>query len=213
MGTLVQAEGRASSKAQRMDHPWQAGGLARRPVWLEWVGKGEEWRGWGQRGVGGKGRDGQFVRTSQTTLRMFIFTQSELGPLEDFVQWIGHISSCLLTLSLWVPCGESKEDWGRSRETSLEAPAMIQAKDGWVAVMEVASSSSAWVYFEVCQQGVWRGPERKKGVVATQFVVWTPGGMELPLTETGRLEEEQGWGSISLTLIVKCPVMVSLAVQ
>lgn len=48
---------------------------------------------------------------------------------------------------------------------------MIQVKDGWVAVMEVASSSSAWVYFEVCQQGVWRGPERKKGVVATQFVV------------------------------------------
>ena len=30
--TVVQTEGRASSKAQRMDHPWQVGGLARRPV-------------------------------------------------------------------------------------------------------------------------------------------------------------------------------------
>lgn len=48
---------------------------------------------------------------------------------------------------------------------------MIQVKDGWVAVLEVASSSSAWIYFEVRQQRVWRGHETKKGVVATQFVV------------------------------------------
>ena len=168
-----------------MDHPWQLGGLARRPMWLEWVSKGEEWRRWGQRGAGGKGRDGQVVGTLQTTVRMFVFTQSELGPLEDFVQWIGHISSWLLTDSLWVPCGESKEEWGRSRETSLEAPAVVQVKDGWVAVMEVVSSSSVWVYFEVRLHRVWRGCERKKGVKATHFVVWTPGRMELLLTETG----------------------------
>ena len=102
---------------------------------------------------------------------MFVFTQSELGPLEDFVQWIGHISSCLLTDSLWVPCGKSKQERGRSKETSLEGPALVQVKNGWVAVIEVALSSLAWVYFEIRQQGVWRGRERKKGVTAAQSVV------------------------------------------
>lgn len=41
---------------------------------------------------------------------------------------------------------------------------MIQVKDGWVAVMEVASSCSVWVYFEVRQQGVWRGRNAIRGV-------------------------------------------------
>ena len=48
---------------------------------------------------------------------------------------------------------------------------MVQVKDGWVAVMEVVSSSSVWVYFEVRLHRVWRGCERKKGVKATHFVV------------------------------------------
>lgn len=54
---------------------------------------------------------------------------------------------------------------------------MIQVKDGWVAVMEVASSSSAWVYFEVCQRGVegTRKEERSRGNTIRGVNTWRNG--------------------------------------
>lgn len=167
--TVIQAEERASSKARRKGHPWQVSGPAWRPVWLEGVVKGG-WRGWGQRGIGGKGEMDSCGGLAGSRGDVD-FPSEWVGPLEGFEQWSGHVSSCLLTGLLWLPCGESKEEWGveAGRQVERLLP-WSRWRMAWVVVMEVASSGWALGIFwstanRVYGGGMWE-EERSHGNAA-----------------------------------------------
>lgn len=103
----------------------------------------------------------------QALVRLLIFT--ELGPLEGFEPQNGHVSSC-------------------SRETGSEVAATVQGKDGPGGSDGGGGNDQTWVYFEVQPAGwVEVGCTRKEVTATPESWVGTPGRMELPSIETGRV--------------------------